>query len=69
MITYIDFDVPCDSVSHKFLDLSLAKTKSSRKTRSLFRSIYPAAQVAVDQLVKYYDKGGEGVHVGEIKKS
>ena len=43
-ITYIDYSAAFDSVSHKFLDLSLAKADATRKTRALVRAIYAAAE-------------------------
>ena len=43
-VTYIDYSVAFDSVSHKFLDRSLANTGASRKTRAMFRAIYAAAE-------------------------
>ena len=42
-ITYIDFKAAFDSVSHKFLDATLAKAGASRKTRAIFRAIYEVA--------------------------
>ena len=44
MVTYIDFAAAFDSVSHRFLDAALGKAGATRKTRSLFRTIYAAAQ-------------------------
>ena len=38
-VTYIDFKVAFDSVSHKFIDAALAKAGAKRKTRSIFRAI------------------------------
>ena len=46
VITFIDFEAAFDSVSHKFLDEALGKAGASRKTRTLFRAIYAAAQGA-----------------------
>ena len=43
-VTYIDYSAAFDSVSHKFLDRSLARAGASRKTRSMFRAIYAAAE-------------------------
>ena len=41
LVTFIDYSAAFDTVSHKFLDESLAKAKASRKTRAMFRvSIY-----------------------------
>ena len=42
-LTFIDYSAAFDSVSHKFLDKSLAKAGASRKTRAMFRAIYAAA--------------------------
>ena len=42
-LTFIDYSAAFDSVSHKFLDRSLAKAGASRKTRAMFRAIYAAA--------------------------
>ena len=41
--TFIDYSAAFDSVSHKFLDRSLAKAGASRKTRAMFRAIYAVA--------------------------
>ena len=46
VVTFIDFAAAFDSVSHKFLDSALAKAGASRKSRSIFRAIYRAAQGA-----------------------
>ena len=43
-ITFIDYSAAFDSVSHKFLDKSLAAAGASRKTRAMFRAIYRAAE-------------------------
>ena len=43
-VTYIDYSAAFDTVSHKFLDRSLAEAKASRKTRAMFRAIYAAAE-------------------------
>ena len=43
-VTYIDYSAAFDTVSHKFLDQSLAKAGASRKTRAMFRAIYAAAE-------------------------
>ena len=43
-ITYIDYTAAFDTVSHKFLDKSLAAAGDSRKTRAMFRDIYSAAE-------------------------
>ena len=43
MVTYIDYKAAFDSVSHKFLDLTLARAKASRKSRAIFRAIYAVA--------------------------
>ena len=43
-VTYIDYSAAFDSVSHKFLDKSLANAGASRKTRAMFRAIYAAAE-------------------------
>ena len=43
-LTFIDYSDSFDSVSHKFLDRSLAKVGASRKTREMFRTIYAAAR-------------------------
>ena len=43
-LTFIDYSAAFDSVSHKFLDRSLADAGASRKTRALFRAIYAAAE-------------------------
>ena len=43
-VTYIDYSAAFDSISHKWLDLSLKAAGSSRKTRAIFRAIYAAAE-------------------------
>ena len=43
VVTYIDYKAAFDSVAHKFLDLSLASAKASRKSRAIFRAIYAVA--------------------------
>ena len=43
MVTYIDYSAAFDSVSHKFIDATLADAGASRKTRAIFRAIYEAA--------------------------
>ena len=42
--TFIDYSGAFDSVSHKFLNKSLAAAGASRKTRAIFRSIYKAGE-------------------------
>ena len=43
VVTYIDYTAAFDSVSHKFLDATLAKAGASAKSRAIFRAIYEAA--------------------------
>ena len=43
VVTYIDYTAAFDSISHKFLDRTLAAAGASRKSRSIFRAIYRAA--------------------------
>ena len=43
VVTYIDYSAAFDSVSHKFIDATLADAGASRKTRAIFRAIYEAA--------------------------
>ena len=43
VVTYIDYSAAFDSVSHKFLDATLAAAGASRKRRAMFRAIYAAA--------------------------
>ena len=43
IITYIDYTAAFDSISHKFMDKTLARAGASRKTRAMFRAIYSAA--------------------------
>ena len=43
-VTYIDYSVAFDTVSHKFLDKNLSATGASRKTRTIFRAIYADAE-------------------------
>ena len=42
-VTFIDYSAAFDTISHKFLDRTLAAAKASNKTRAMFRSIYRAA--------------------------
>ena len=42
-VTYIDFSAAFDTISHKFMDSTLAKAGASRKSRAIFRAIYAAA--------------------------
>ena len=41
--TFIDYSAAFDTVSHKFLDLTLKDAGASTKTRSIFRAVYNAA--------------------------
>ena len=43
IITFIDYTAAFDSISHKFLDITLAKAGASRKSIAIFRAIYSAA--------------------------
>ena len=43
VVTYIDYTAAFDSVSHKFMDATLAKAGASAKSRAIFRAIYEAA--------------------------
>ena len=43
VVTYIDFTAASDTISHKFMDSTLAKAGASRKSRAIFRAIYAAA--------------------------
>ena len=45
--TYIDYSAAFDSVSHKFIDATLAKAGASVKTRRIFRAIYNSAYAVV----------------------
>ena len=45
--TYIDYSAAFDSVSHKFIDQTLADAGASVKTRRIFRAIYNAAYAVV----------------------
>ena len=42
-ITFIDYTVAFDSISHKFMDATLVKASASRKSRAIFRAIYSTA--------------------------
>ena len=44
VIAFIDYTAAFDSVSNKFLDQSLKRAGTSRKTRAIFRAIYAAAE-------------------------
>ena len=43
IVTFIDYTAAFDSVSHRFMDYTLAKAGASRKSRAIFRAIYSAA--------------------------
>ena len=43
IVTYIDYTAAFDSVSHKFMDATLANAGASAKSRAIFRAIYNAA--------------------------
>ena len=43
IVTFIDYTAAFDSISHKFLDITLAKAGASRKSRAIFRAIYSVA--------------------------
>ena len=43
IVTYIDYKAAFDTVSHKFLDATLARAKAKRKSRAMFRAIYSVA--------------------------
>ena len=43
IITFIDYTVAFDSISHKFLDKTLKEEGESNKCREVFRAIYKAA--------------------------
>ena len=40
VIAFIDYSAAFDSVSHKFMDVTLAAAGASRKSRAIFRAIY-----------------------------
>ena len=43
VVTFIDYTAAFDSISHKFLDKTLAAAGASAKSRAIFRAIYKAA--------------------------
>ena len=43
VVTYIDYTAAFDSISHKFMDSTLAAAGASRKSRAIFRAIYSVA--------------------------
>lgn len=43
VVTFIDYSAAFDSISHKFMDKTLAAAGASNKSRSVFRAIYRAA--------------------------
>lgn len=43
-VLFIDYSAAFDSIIHKFLDVSLKAAGASRKTRTMFRAIYRAAE-------------------------
>ena len=42
LVTFIDFSAAFDTVSHNFIDRTLAKAGASRKSWAIFRAIYAA---------------------------
>ena len=42
-ITFIDYSVSFDSVSHKFIDKALCESGTSNKLRAIFRTVYNSA--------------------------
>ena len=40
VVTFIDYSAAFDSVSHKFMDVTLAKAGASRKSKAIFHTIY-----------------------------
>ena len=47
-LTFIDYSVTFDSVSHKFIDQALKQAGGSPKTRSMFRAVYRVAQALTE---------------------
>ena len=47
VVTFIDYTAAFDSLSHRYLDESLAEAKVSPKVRRIIRAIYGAATGAV----------------------
>ena len=43
VVTFIDYKSAFDRVSHRFIDMVLARVKASRKTFAMFRAIYDVA--------------------------
>ena len=43
VVTFIDYSAAFDTISHKFMDETLANAGASRKSRAIFRAIYSAA--------------------------
>ena len=43
-VTFIDYSVAFDTVSHKFLDKALAEAGMSNKVRAMFRTVYRNAE-------------------------
>ena len=42
-VSFIDYSAAFDSLSHKFIDIVLTKTKATNKTRAMYRAIYGSA--------------------------
>ena len=42
-VTFIDYSVAFDSVSHKFIDMTLEEVGAKPRTRALFRAVYGGA--------------------------
>ena len=43
VVTYIDYTAAFDSISHKYMDRTLAAAGATKKSRAIFRAIYKAA--------------------------
>ena len=65
VVTYIDYTAAFDSISHKFLDRTLAAAGASRKSRAIFRAIYKNAT----GIARVRDTDGKYTYSGSFKVS
>ena len=63
IVTFIDYTAAFDSISHKFMDATLAKAGASRKSRAIFRAIYAAATGAA----RVRSTDGEFIYSGTFR--
>ena len=67
IVTFIDYTAAFDSISHKFMDATLAKAGASRKSRAIFRAIYAAATGSARVRSQVRSTDGEHIYSGTFK--